>query len=134
MAGQFSDEQIASTLNRLGMQTGAGNTWDKGRVCSLRNHHKLPAYDASRDPANILTLDQAAERLGVSPTVVRHLIQSQTIPATQVVPRAPWQIPAAALESFEVKQAAMDIKNRRRPSGPQFRDESTLELQRDSCR
>lgn len=128
MAGQFSDEQIASTLNRLGMRTGAGNTWDKGRVCSLRNHHKLPAYDAGRDPANILTLDQAAERLGVSPTVVRHLIQSQTIPATQVVPRAPWQIPAAALESSEVKQAAMDIKNRRRPSGPQFRDESTLEL------
>jgi DNA invertase Pin-like site-specific DNA recombinase len=128
MAGQFSDEQIASTLNRLGMRTGAGNTWNQGRVSSLRHHHELPAYDASRPAADMLTLDQAAGRLGVSPTVVRHLIQSQTIPATQVVPGAPWQIPAVALESSEVTQAAMDIKNRRRPSGPQFRDESTLEL------
>ena len=127
MAGRFSDEQIASTLNRLGMRTGAGNTWNEARVCSLRHHHELPAYDANRHPADILTLDQAAGKLGVSPTVVRHLIHSQTIPATQVVPGAPWQIQAAVLESSAVKQAAMDIKNRRHPR-LQFRDESTLEL------
>src|SRR5260370_42682811 len=29
MAGRFSDEQIASTLNRLGMRTGARNTWNE---------------------------------------------------------------------------------------------------------
>jgi excisionase family DNA binding protein len=127
MAGQFSDEQIASTLNRLGMRTGAGNTWNEGRVYSLRHYHQLPAYDASRS-TGVLTLAQAAGRLGVSPTVVRHLIQSKTIPATQVVPGAPWQIPAAAVESPAVRQAAVDIKNRRRPSGPQFGDEGTLEL------
>src|SRR3989454_3071739 len=80
MAGQFSDEQIASTLNRLGMRTGAGNTWNEGKVCSLRHYHQMPAYDASRRPADILTLDQTARRLGVSPTVVRHLIQNQTNP------------------------------------------------------
>jgi DNA invertase Pin-like site-specific DNA recombinase len=128
MAGQFSDEQIASTLNRLGMRTGAGNTWNESKVCSLRHYHQMPAYDASRRPADILTLDQTARRLGVSPTVVRHLIQNQTIPATQVVPGAPWQIPVAAVECSEVRQAAMDIKNRCRPSGPQSRDEDTLEL------
>jgi excisionase family DNA binding protein len=128
MAGQFSDEQIASTLNRLGMRTGADNTWNERKVCSLRHYHQMPAYDASRRPADILTLDQTAKQLGVSPTVVRHLIQNQTIPATQVVPGAPWQIPAAAVECSEVRQAATDIKNRCRPSGPQFRDEDTLEL------
>jgi DNA invertase Pin-like site-specific DNA recombinase len=128
MAGQFSDEQIASTLNRLGMRTGAGNTWNEVRVRSLRHYHQLPAYDASASPAHILTLVQAAARLGVSPTVVRHLIDSKTIPATQVVPGAPWQIPVAAVESPEVQQAARDIQNRRRPSGSQFGDEGTLEL------
>jgi excisionase family DNA binding protein len=128
MAGQFSDEQIASTLNRLGMRTGAGNSWSAQRVYSLRHYHQLPAYDASCSPAGILTLEQAAGRLGVSPTVVRHLIHRKTIPATQVVPGAPWQIPAAAVESPEAMQAATDIKNRRRPNGPQFRDECTLEL------
>src|SRR5215831_5925805 len=128
MASQFSDEQIASTLNRLGMRTGAGNTWNEARVYSLRHHHQLPAYDASRGPASVLTLDQAAARLGVSVTTVRHLIRSKTLPATQVVPGAPWQIPAATVESSEVLQAARDIKNRHRPSRTPFRDECTLEL------
>jgi DNA invertase Pin-like site-specific DNA recombinase len=128
MAGQFSDEQIASTLNRLGMRTGAGNGWSERRVRSLRYYHQLPAYDEAALPAGMLTLEQTARRLGVSPTVVRHLIQRKTIPATQVVPQAPWQIPAAALEAPEVRQAAMDIQNRRHPSAAQFRDECTLEL------
>jgi excisionase family DNA binding protein len=127
MAGQFSDEQIAATLNRLGMRTGVGNTWNERRVYSLRYHHQLPDYDATRSPG-VLTLRQAAGRLGVSPTVVRNLIHSKTIPATQVVPGAPWQIPVAAVESPEVLQAARDIKNRRRPSGSPSRDECTLEM------
>ena len=75
MAGQFSDEQIASTLNRLGMRTGAGNGWSEVKVRALRHYHQLPAYDASRVTADSLTLEQAAGRLGVSVTAVRHLIQ-----------------------------------------------------------
>ena len=127
MVGQFSDEQIASTLNRLGMRTGAGNTWNEARVYSLRRHHQLPDYDATRSPAVTLTLDQAAGRLGISVTAVRRLIHSKAIPATQVVPGAPWQIPAAAVESPEALQAAMHIKNHHRPR-PQSHDEGTLEL------
>jgi excisionase family DNA binding protein len=128
MVGQFSDEQIASTLNRLGMRTGAGNTWNEARVYSLRHHHQWPDYEATHSPAGTLTLDQAAGRLGVSVTVVRRLICSRTIPATQVVPGAPWQIPVAAVESQEVLQAARDIKDRHRPSRSQLRDECTLEM------
>ena len=58
----------------------------------------------------------------------RRFIHSKTIPATQVVPGALWQIPVAAVESPEVLQTARDIKIRHRPSSPQFRDECTLEL------
>src|SRR6267378_2783508 len=128
MAGQFSDEQIASTLNRLGMRTGAGNGWSEVKVRALRNYHQLPAYDASRVTADSLTLEQAAGRLGVSVTAVRHLIQRKTIPGTQVVPGAPWQIPVAAVEAPNVRRAVMDIQSRRHPRGAQFRDERTLEL------
>lgn len=128
MAGQFSDEQIAATLNRLGMRTGAGNTWNEARVYSLRHHHPLPAYDTTRSSTGVLTLDQAAARLGVSVTVVRRLINSKTIPATQAVPGAPWQIPLAALEFPEVLEAVRDVKDRHRPGSSQFRDECTLEL------
>ncbi len=128
MADQLSDEQIASTLNRLGMRTGAGNGWSEVKVRALRNYHQLPAYDASRVTADSLTLEQAARRLGVSVTAVRHLIQRKTIPGTQVVPGAPWQIPVAAVEAPNVRRAVMDIQSRRHPRGAQFRDERTLEL------
>ena len=128
MAGPFSDEQIASTLNRLGMRTGAGSTWNEARVYSLRHHHQLPAYDPTRFSVDVLTLDQAAVRLGVSVTVVRRLIYGKTIPATQAVPGAPWQIPVAAVESRDVLQAVRDLKNRHRPGRPPFRDDCTLQL------
>ena len=48
MAGQFSDEQIATTLNRLGLRTGAGKTWNKNRVASLRHYQQWPSYDVQR--------------------------------------------------------------------------------------
>jgi excisionase family DNA binding protein len=128
MAGQFSDEQIASTLNRLRMRTGAGTGWSEANVCRLRRYHQLPVYDVSRVTADSLTLEQAARRLGVSVTVVRHLIQRKIIPATQVVPGAPWQISVAAVEVPEVRQVVMNIQRRRHPSGAQFRDERTLKL------
>jgi hypothetical protein len=36
MAGKFSDQQIAATLNRLGLRTGAQHSWTEGRVRSAR--------------------------------------------------------------------------------------------------
>ena len=73
MAGQFPDELIAATLNRLGLKTGAGNPWKKNRVCSLRNKLNLPTYD----PA--------------APTT------------TVTAPYAPWQIPVESLDSPGVR-------------------------------
>ena len=129
MADRFSDEQIATTLNRLRMRTGAGNTWNEGRVYLVRRYHELPAYDGTRSQTGDLTLEQTAERLGVSRTVVRRLIHEEAIPATQVVPGAPWQVPAAGIESPEVMQAARDIKNRRRTERrPKPLDGGALEL------
>ena len=45
MAMRFSDQQIAVTLNRLGLLTGNGNTWTEGRVCSARGTHGIAACD-----------------------------------------------------------------------------------------
>jgi hypothetical protein len=44
--------------------------------------------------------------------VVRRLIDSGKIPATQVVPWAPWEISAEAVESEEVLQAVQNAKRR----------------------
>jgi hypothetical protein len=109
MAGRFSDELIAATLNRLGLKTGVGNTWTKDRVCSLRHHHQLPGFDPNH-PQRGVTLKEAAERLKVSPVSVRRMVNEKILPARQVVPYAPWEIPLQALDSEEVRRAVSNIK------------------------
>jgi len=111
MAGKFSDEQIATTLNRLGLRTGAGNTWNENRVYSLRHYWELPAHDVAATQGSV-TLEEAAHRLGVSSTTVRRMINSKLLPASQVIACAPWQIPEAALESEDVKRTVERIKRR----------------------
>ena len=110
MAIGHTDEQIAATLNRLGLQTGIGNSWNDQRVYSARRYHQLPAFDPSQ-ASTFLTLEQTAERLGVSANSVRRMIQRKTLPACQVVPTAPWRIAVEALESDRVKQAVKNIKD-----------------------
>ncbi len=58
----------------------------------------------------MLTLEHASERLGISPKVVRRLIESGKISATQVVPLAPWEIPVEAIESEDVLQEVRRAK------------------------
>jgi hypothetical protein len=48
MATTYADEEIALTLNRLGLRTGAGNTWNETRVRSLRQYLKLPVCRAEQ--------------------------------------------------------------------------------------
>jgi excisionase family DNA binding protein len=113
MAGKFSDEQMAATLNRLGLRTGTGHTWTEGRVRSARQYNRIPACRANhneKDP--IFTLEETAERLGVSTTVVRRMIREKKLPATQVVACAPWQISAKALETETVQKEVRNIRDR----------------------
>ncbi len=118
MAGRFPDEQIAATLNRLGFRTGPGNTWNEGRIRSLRSYHQLPAYDATVCNRQTLTLEQASEQLKVSHKVVRRLIESGKIAATQIVPWAPWEISAEAMECEEVLQEVKRVKRGTRTKTP----------------
>ena len=112
MAGKFQDEQIAATLNRLALRTGTGQSWSENRVYSARHYHQLPAYDANHAGDGLVTMEEAAQRLGVSSTSIRRLIKLKKVPANQVVACAPWQIPIEALESEEVRQAVRNIKAR----------------------
>src|SRR5262249_62319297 len=94
---------------------------------SVRSYHGLPACNAALAPRQTITLEQASERLGISHKVIRRLIESNKIPATQVVPWAPWEIPIEAIESAEVVQEIARSKRRQRnlavasgPSMPMF--------------
>jgi DNA invertase Pin-like site-specific DNA recombinase len=109
MAGRFPDEQIAATLNRLGLKTGSGNNWVELRVRTARSYHKLPSYDPTLRQ-NVLTLEEASDSLGVSHKIVRRLIDSKVITATQVVPWAPWEIPAESIQSEQVRREVAAVK------------------------
>jgi len=124
MAGKFPDQQIAATLNRLSLRTGAGNTWREGNIRTVRSYHQLPAYVAAQSVRNVLTMEEASTRLSVSHKIVRRLIESGKIPATQVVPCAPWEISAEAIESKAVLEEVERIKQRTHP----LRDEHAEDL------
>lgn len=113
MAATFNDEQIAATLNRLRLRTGTGNTWNVSRVHSARFYHHFPTYSKNNQSREV-TLQVAADRLNVSQSIVRRMIEEKILPARQVVVCAPWQIPIDALESEVIRKKATDFKNQGR--------------------
>lgn len=106
MARRWPDDQIASTLNRLGLKTGTGQTWTQGRVYMLRQRLKLPAFDAASTDSSRLTLTEASRVLGVSNKIVRRLIDEGHLPATQPAKGAPVEIERASLDLPVVRRAA----------------------------
>jgi len=118
MAGRFEDGEIAATLNRLRLRTGAGNSWNGQRVYGLRRQLGLP-NPGSHAQVRTLTLQQAVDRLGVSELCIRRLIEQKILPATQVVPSAPWEISLDALNLPPVQQAIDNARRRKRPPTPQ---------------
>lgn len=105
MAGQWSDEHIAASLNRMGMPSGQGKTWTAHRVSSIRRVRDIRAYKPAEGDREWLTMSQAAEKLGISNHRIRSLIKQGLLPAEQVVPRAPYQIRAADLADERVIEA-----------------------------
>jgi DNA invertase Pin-like site-specific DNA recombinase len=128
MAGRWPDEQIAATLNRLRLRTGAGNTWNDSRVASLRQRLELPTHAPAVNGSSMLTLDQACRHLGVSNTLLRKLIESKQLPAIQAAPAAPWEIPAEALDAEPIRQAVERARTSRSRWKQRAADRWTLKL------
>ena len=105
MAGRWSDEHIAATLNRMGFSTGQGKTWTAKRVGSVRRVRNIHAYLSAEKGGEWLTMSEAATALGVTNHVIRRLIKADILAARQVVPGAPYQIRASDLSTDGVKAA-----------------------------
>jgi excisionase family DNA binding protein len=105
MAGKWSDEHIAASLNRLGLRTGHEQSWTAARVRSWRSTHDIHAYRPAEGTGEWLTMTQAATVLGVTNHVIRRLIRNGVLPAEQVVACAPYQIRAADLRRETVLMA-----------------------------
>ena len=89
MAGRWSDGDIATTLNRMGLRTGLDQSWTAARVSSTRRFNGIRAYASADKHGGWLTMAEAAKRLGVSHHVVQRLIKEKILPAEQVMRHAP---------------------------------------------
>ena len=72
----------------------------------------MHAYRSAEKNGAWLTMSEAAAKLGVTNHVIRRLIKAGILAAEQVVPGAPYQIPAADLETEQVSAA---IQNKYAP-------------------
>src|SRR5215212_7108186 len=102
MASRWSDEDIAASLNRMGMRTGQGKSWTAHRVSSLRRVHGIRAYRSAEKNGEWLTLSEAATKLGVSHHRMRALVKAGVVTAEQVMRGAPHQIRASDLDDQRV--------------------------------
>jgi excisionase family DNA binding protein len=105
MASRWSDEDIAASLNRMGMPTGQGKTWTAHRVSSVRRVNGIHAYRSAEKNGEWLTMSEAAAALGVTHHRIRRLIKDGILPAEQVVTDAPWQIRGSDLHDERVATA-----------------------------
>ena len=116
LARQMPDETIAALLNRSGKTTGHGNSWTRGRVCSLRRQYDIAVYrDGERAERGEVTLNEAAAVLALSQSTIRRLIAEGALLAAQHCKGSPWIIRRADLERDDIRRKA-DLRRARRPS------------------
>ena len=109
LARLMPDRLIASFLNRAGKRTGKRNPWTEARVRAFRTYHRIAVYrEGERQERNELTLQEAAERLGVSKMTVLRQIRSGAIPARQACKGAPWVISVDALKHARLSEVASE--------------------------
>jgi hypothetical protein len=110
LARLMPDRQIARLLNRSGKPTGQGNSWTEQRVRSFRQHHEIAVYrDGEWAERGEITLEAAAQIIGVTKMTALRMIWRGNVKGRQVCKGAPWVIKAHDVAAFGVG---------RRPKGP----------------
>ncbi len=105
LAMAWPDGYIAATLNRLGYETGPGNSWNETRVKNLRLHHKIPVF-VRGCVRSWLTMEEAARELSVGVATIRTMVKHKTLPARQIAEGAPWMIQREDLRRSELRSHA----------------------------
>ncbi len=129
LGGQWPDRPLAVTLNRMRCRCPeGGESWTSVRVQTLRERLGVPAFDPAAPREPTVALDDAARRLGICIGSVYRLIRDGVLPATQLMPAAPWQIPVAALDSPAVVIGVREIAARRPRNLARYNDEKSLRI------
>lgn len=128
LGGHWSDRELAVTMNRMRCRSTEGGTWTALRVRELRERMGIAAFDPSQPRDKTISLDETARRLQVCVGSVLRLIREGVLPAKQLMPSAPWQVPVAALESDAVRIGVRAVVERRPRNFRVLQNERTLKL------
>jgi DNA invertase Pin-like site-specific DNA recombinase len=125
LGGQWSDRDLAVTMNRMRCKTTDGETWTTVRVRHLRERLGVAGFDPEAVVGTI-SVDATAHWLGICVSSVHRLIREGVLPATQLMPSAPWQVPVAAFDTEALRIGLQAIIARRPIQTPRKTEEATL--------
>jgi DNA invertase Pin-like site-specific DNA recombinase len=128
LGGQWPDRELAVTMNRMRCKTPDDLTWTTVRVAELRDRLGIAPFEADAERPRTISADAAAHRLGICVSSVHKLIRDGALPARQLMPSAPWQIPVDALDSEAVRIGLQQIAERRPTKALRALDERLLRL------
>jgi DNA invertase Pin-like site-specific DNA recombinase len=128
LGGQWPDREVAVTMNRMRCRAPDGATWTTVRVRELRERLGIPAYDPAAQKEETISVDETAQRLKICVGSVHLLIRQGVLPATQLMPSAPWKVPVAALETEALKTGVRAIMARRPKNYPDLQALTTPRL------
>ncbi len=128
LAGHWPDRELAVSLNRMRCKTGDGETWTTVRVREMRERLCLPEWSPSAAEGETISLVKAAERLGICQGSAKTLALKGILPATQIMPGAPWMVMVSALETDAVRIGVQAVINRRPQFYEHYQYEKTLPL------
>jgi DNA invertase Pin-like site-specific DNA recombinase len=111
LAGHYCDDVIAAILNRQGRKTANGERFTANQVGCLRRYRNIPRFQASAQlpDGELVTINGAAQILGVAPSTVHRWLNDGFIAGEQLTPGAPWSIRITnQVLAFFVEQAPPD--------------------------
>jgi hypothetical protein len=89
---------------------------------------RIAPFDPTQPREKTISVDETARRLKICVGSVLRLIREGTLPAKQLMPSAPWQVPVTSLESEAVKIGVREVVERRPRNFHVLQDERTLKL------
>jgi hypothetical protein len=95
--GGYSEDQrpnpAAVTMNRMRCKSPDGKSLTTVRVRELRERLEFPEFDPNTVDGETISADETASRLKIGIGSVHLLIRHGVLPATQLMPCAPWKVP-----------------------------------------
>jgi DNA invertase Pin-like site-specific DNA recombinase len=128
LGAHWPDRELAVTMNRMRCKRNDGESWTTLRVRTLRERLGVPAFDPSTAGPETVSVAETARRLKICVGSVLRMIKSGVLPAQQLMPCAPWEVPVEALESERVKIGVQDVVARRPLKVLQYHQNKTLKL------